>query len=185
MPPAAPPPPTVDFHFVAEPFDDVPGHDHAVLATALGPAFLLAPSGGRSAGERALQAAQRLNDAAGRLKASRDADLELRDPTGEPVIGLVGRPEPVLEISEADAAAFAEDWSHLGGKGGPVTRERLARWWLAVARDLCAACPVKDLCLVGALERHEPHGVWGGQIFLNGVVVDRKPPRGRPRKDAA
>ena len=56
---------------------------------------------------------------------------------------------------------------------------------LAVARDLCAPCPVKDLCLAGALERHEPHGVWGGQIFLNGVAVDRKPPRGRPRKHAA
>ena len=56
---------------------------------------------------------------------------------------------------------------------------------LEVARGLCGSCPVKDLCLAGALERHEPHGVWGGQIFLNGVVVDRKPPRGRPRKTAA
>jgi IPT/TIG domain len=127
---------SVDFHFVAEPFDDVPGHDHAVLTTALGPAFLLAPSGGRSAGQRAVEAAQRLNEAAVALKASRDADLELRDPTGEPVIGLLGKPTPVLEISEADAAAFAEDWTRAGGKGGPVTRERLARWWLAVAKDL-------------------------------------------------
>ena len=56
---------------------------------------------------------------------------------------------------------------------------------LAIARDLCGPCPVRDLCLAGALERHEPHGVWGGQIFLNGVVVERKPPRGRPRKHAA
>ncbi len=55
---------------------------------------------------------------------------------------------------------------------------------LAVARTLCGGCPVKDLCLAGALERREPHGVWGGQIFMAGVVVDRKPPRGRPRKDA-
>lgn len=56
---------------------------------------------------------------------------------------------------------------------------------LAQARDLCGGCPVLDLCLAGALERQEPHGVWGGQIFLNGVVVERKPPRGRPRKHAA
>ena len=56
---------------------------------------------------------------------------------------------------------------------------------LAIARDLCGPCPVKDLCLAGAVERQEPHGVWGGQIFLNGVVVERKPPRGRPRKHAA
>lgn len=56
---------------------------------------------------------------------------------------------------------------------------------LAQARDLCAGCPVMDLCLAGAVERQEPHGVWGGQIFMNGVIVERKPPRGRPRKDAA
>jgi WhiB family redox-sensing transcriptional regulator len=56
---------------------------------------------------------------------------------------------------------------------------------LARARDLCARCPVLDLCLAGALEREEPHGVWGGQIFLAGVVVESKPPRGRPRKHAA
>ncbi len=56
---------------------------------------------------------------------------------------------------------------------------------LEEAKVLCGKCPVKDLCLAGALERGEPHGVWGGSIFLAGVVVDRKPPRGRPRKHAA
>jgi WhiB family redox-sensing transcriptional regulator len=56
---------------------------------------------------------------------------------------------------------------------------------LAEAKSLCAPCPVRDLCLAGALERHEPHGVWGGQIFIGGVVVPAKPPRGRPRKHAA
>jgi WhiB family redox-sensing transcriptional regulator len=56
---------------------------------------------------------------------------------------------------------------------------------LEEARELCAPCPVRDLCLAGALERREPHGVWGGQIFIAGVVVPRKPPRGRPRKHAA
>jgi len=56
---------------------------------------------------------------------------------------------------------------------------------LAIARDLCAPCPVKDLCLAGAVERREPHGVWGGQIFLAGVVVAAKPARGRPRKNVA
>lgn len=56
---------------------------------------------------------------------------------------------------------------------------------LEQARLLCASCPVQALCLAGAAERREPHGVWGGQIFLNGIVVERKPPRGRPRKHAA
>jgi WhiB family transcriptional regulator, redox-sensing transcriptional regulator len=50
------------------------------------------------------------------------------------------------------------------------------------AKSLCAACPVREQCLVGALERREPWGVWGGQLFLNGAVVPRKRPRGRPRK---
>ena len=54
---------------------------------------------------------------------------------------------------------------------------------LAQAQALCADCPVRDLCLAGALERREPHGVWGGRIFVGGVVVEHKRGRGRPRKD--
>jgi WhiB family redox-sensing transcriptional regulator len=50
------------------------------------------------------------------------------------------------------------------------------------AKALCATCPVKEVCLQGALERREPWGVWGGQLFVQGVVVARKRPRGRPRK---
>jgi hypothetical protein len=37
-------------------------------------------------------------------------------------------------------------------------------------------------CLGGAVERNEPWGVWGGEIFERGAVVPRKRPRGRPRK---
>ena len=53
------------------------------------------------------------------------------------------------------------------------------------AKTLCADCPVRDLCLDGALARREPWGVWGGQLFLQGVVIPRKRPRGRPRKSEA
>lgn len=53
------------------------------------------------------------------------------------------------------------------------------------ARALCAACPLVAECLAGALERHEPYGVWGGQILIQGRVVAHKRGRGRPRKDAA
>jgi WhiB family redox-sensing transcriptional regulator len=51
------------------------------------------------------------------------------------------------------------------------------------AKALCRDCPVRTACLAGALERQEPWGVWGGQLFLQGVVVARKRPRGRPRKN--
>ena len=51
------------------------------------------------------------------------------------------------------------------------------------AKALCAECPVLSLCLDGALERREPWGVWGGQLFIQGIVVPRKRPRGRPRKN--
>ncbi|MGY1637776.1 WhiB family transcriptional regulator [Geodermatophilus sp. SYSU D00742] len=55
---------------------------------------------------------------------------------------------------------------------------------LEQAKTLCAACPVRDACLAGALDRGEPWGVWGGEIFERGVVIPRKRPRGRPRKVA-
>jgi WhiB family redox-sensing transcriptional regulator len=50
------------------------------------------------------------------------------------------------------------------------------------AKSLCRTCPVREACLAGALERREPWGVWGGELFIAGVVVPRKRPRGRPRK---
>ncbi len=50
------------------------------------------------------------------------------------------------------------------------------------AKALCLDCPVRDACLAGAIERREPWGVWGGQLLVQGVVVPRKRPRGRPRK---
>jgi WhiB family transcriptional regulator, redox-sensing transcriptional regulator len=51
------------------------------------------------------------------------------------------------------------------------------------AKSLCGDCPVRVACLSGAIERREPWGVWGGELFIQGVVVARKRPRGRPRKD--
>ncbi len=51
------------------------------------------------------------------------------------------------------------------------------------AKSLCQSCPVRAECLAGALERREPWGVWGGELFQSGVVIPRKRPRGRPRKN--
>ncbi|KZS61826.1 WhiB family transcriptional regulator [Mycobacterium ostraviense] len=53
------------------------------------------------------------------------------------------------------------------------------------AKTLCTGCPVRRQCLAAALDRAEPWGVWGGEIFERGTIVSRKRPRGRPRKVAA
>ncbi|WP_432522104.1 WhiB family transcriptional regulator [Kineococcus sp. SYSU DK006] len=53
---------------------------------------------------------------------------------------------------------------------------------VAVAKALCADCPVRAACLAGATERREPVGVWGGELFVDGVAVPFKRGRGRPRK---
>jgi len=52
---------------------------------------------------------------------------------------------------------------------------------LEEAKALCRSCPAQLACLTGALERHEPAGVWGGQILDKGQIVTHKRPRGRPR----
>ncbi|MCW2496646.1 WhiB family transcriptional regulator [Jatrophihabitans sp.] len=54
---------------------------------------------------------------------------------------------------------------------------------LEQAKAMCLACPARLACLAGAVERREPWGVWGGEIFERGAIVARKRPRGRPRKD--
>jgi hypothetical protein len=131
--PAADP---VELRFVAEPFTAVAGRPHAVLATGLGPAFVVAMSGGKTAAARAVEAAQRLNGAAAVLRTTVGLNFEARGLGASPVLALAGRPEALLEVAEEDAAAYNEDWTGLRGRGGPVTRARLARWWEALGRDL-------------------------------------------------
>ena len=50
------------------------------------------------------------------------------------------------------------------------------------AKALCTGCPVRSACMAGALERREPWGVWGGELFVNGKVIAQKRKRGRPPK---
>jgi WhiB family transcriptional regulator, redox-sensing transcriptional regulator len=54
-----------------------------------------------------------------------------------------------------------------------------------LAKALCGLCPVRQACLAGALQRAEPCGVWGGELFLRGAIIPGKRARGRPPKSAA
>lgn len=51
---------------------------------------------------------------------------------------------------------------------------------IARAKAVCARCDLAATCLAGALERHEPWGVWGGELVEMGRVVVNKRHRGRP-----
>ena len=85
----------------------------------------------------------------------------------------------LLDLHEASATT---------GEGIPC-RDNDAELWFAdtpegveFAKALCVTCPARPACLSGALHRREPWGVWGGELFVQGEVVARKRPRGRPRK---
>ena len=52
------------------------------------------------------------------------------------------------------------------------------------AKAFCEGCPVRVPCLEAAVERREPWGVWGGELFANGKVLAQKRRRGRPPKVA-
>ena len=51
---------------------------------------------------------------------------------------------------------------------------------LELAKAMCDSCPLRLACLAGAIERREPFGVWGGEIFERGRVIAYKRPRGHP-----
>ncbi|HYZ99992.1 MAG TPA: WhiB family transcriptional regulator [Acidimicrobiales bacterium] len=77
-------------------------------------------------------------------------------------------------------------WAHARCNDGSG---RLARMFfsdelqdIARAKNICATCPAMIPCLEGALERREPWGVWGGQLFVNGKILATKRRRGRPPK---
>ena len=97
------------------------------------------------------------------------------------------------QLTQHGTTEGADLWSLgalLGAEADLPCRQNPADLWFAeapedveAAKALCSDCPIRTQCLAQALERSEPWGVWGGQLVLQGVVVPRKRPRGRPRKN--
>jgi WhiB family redox-sensing transcriptional regulator len=87
-----------------------------------------------------------------------------------------------------DAPATSEIWSDkaacrtVPGASDLFFSEEVPE--IVAAKRICAECPVIAPCLEAALERREPCGVWGGQLFENGQIIHRKRRRGRPPKVA-
>lgn len=53
---------------------------------------------------------------------------------------------------------------------------------IARAKSICARCTVSAACLARALERAEPCGVWGGELFVDGAIATYPRRRGRRPK---
>ena len=73
----------------------------------------------------------------------------------------------------------------LRGRHGPDHRALLlggARRHCPGQGVLSAVVWCSEACLGSALERHEPWGVWGGELLVNGRVIANKRRRGRPPK---
>lgn len=104
-------------------------------------------------------------------------------PTGTPDAKEMKEVAPMTLIDLIDQIAPAAD-----SVAAPCQRQNPELWFaespadVERAKALCADCPLRAQCLAGAIERSEPWGVWGGELFVSGVIVARKRPRGRPRK---
>jgi len=119
------------------------------------------------------------------------AGLTRRTDTSEQACVVTSTPEtevktmPLSELLDLGSQALEV------GEAIPC-RDYDAELWFAerpedveFAKTLCGLCPARIHCLAGALERQEPWGVWGGQLLVQGAIVARKRPRGRPRKHPA
>lgn len=85
-------------------------------------------------------------------------------------------------LSPSEPLTATSSWSVPCHDGDPELWFADTPHGVEAAKELCRSCPLREACLAGARERSEPWGVWGGELFEQGVVVPRKRPRGRPRK---
>jgi len=56
---------------------------------------------------------------------------------------------------------------------------------IEISKAICGTCPNRIGCLQGAKHRREHCGVWGGQLFKDGEIIEKFETRGRkPRPPA-
>ena len=118
------------------------------------------------------------------------ADERVKTPVVSAATVTLERPTPALELAGGYVEPLVDPISSTGSSLPCHVRD--PEIWFAEtpsgveeAKALCGSCPIRAACLAGALDRREPWGVWGGELFASGVVVARKRPRGRPRKSDA
>jgi len=127
------------------------------------------------------------------FEASRSAALQERSDIKQVQVGYVGQVRQVTgpavtEVSVAAQFVAAGSATALPvGLDLPCTEDPELFFAespqdVEQAKAMCLGCRVRLACLAGALERREPCGVWGGELFMRGAIMPRKRPRGRPRK---
>ena len=97
-------------------------------------------------------------------------------------VTAIGRPVPVQVVTGPPSLVGAIGSRALPCEGDPDLFFAESPDDVELAKSLCSDCPIRPRCLAGAVERREPWGVWGGELFIRGEIVPRKRGRGRPRK---
>jgi WhiB family redox-sensing transcriptional regulator len=125
------------------------------------------------------------------LRTQQIQETQETQQTQEQMRATPGTRAPETEVDAMPLSELLDLGQHAQSRGHTIPcRDGDAELWFAerpedveFAKTLCGLCPARTQCLAGALERQEPWGVWGGQLFVQGAIVPRKRPRGRPRKN--
>jgi len=98
-------------------------------------------------------------------------------------VTAISRSIPVTVVVEAAGPTGVVKGRELPCAGDPDLFFAESPVDVELAKSLCGGCAARAACLSGAIQRREPWGVWGGELFIRGEIVPRKRARGRPRKD--
>jgi WhiB family redox-sensing transcriptional regulator len=98
-------------------------------------------------------------------------------------VTAIGRPAPVAVVASPAGLIGTARNRALPCAGAPDLFFAESPGDVELAKSLCCDCPIRAACLAGAVQRREPWGVWGGELFIRGQIVPRKRGRGRPRKN--